>query len=104
MLNIFNTHLSGSGIDFSSGDSASFDAITNLSPQVQESLRSQAKDGISLDYFAISAFMWLGAVAVLGLGNVYIGKRGDGNGDRVVRVSYLGSWVRGRGGGAEVKV
>jgi hypothetical protein len=104
MLNIFNTHLSGSGIDFSSGDSASFDAITNLSPQVQESLRSQAKDGISLAYFAISAFMWLGAVAVLGLGNVYIGKRGDGNGDRVVRGSYLGSLVRGRGGGAEVKV
>jgi hypothetical protein len=96
MLNIFNNRLSGSGIDFKGGATASFASIGGMSEQAQEFLRDHAKNGIALAFFAISAFMWLGAVLVLGLGNVEIGKKGDGReGDRVVKGSYLGMLVRG---------
>lgn len=103
MLNIYNNKLSGGGISFKGGNSASFDAIASLSQQAQLYLRNHAREGISLAFFAISAFLWLGAVMVLGLGNVEIGRKGDWKeGDRVVRGSYLGSLVRGRRG-VEVK-
>lgn len=96
MLNIFNNNLRGNGIDLNGASTASLDAIAGLSEAAQRLLRDHARDGISLAFFAISAFMWLGLVAMVGLGNVDIGKKG-GREDKVVKGSYLGSLIRRRG-------
>jgi hypothetical protein len=92
MLNIFNNKLSGSGINLKGESTASLGAIAGMSEAVQAFLRDRARAGISLAFFAISAFMWLGLVVTAGLGNVDIGSKRDGSaGDRVVTGSYLGS-------------
>ena len=96
MLKILNHRLSGVGVDVSGGGTASLDAISGLGEAAQVFLRSHAREGISLAFFAITAFMWLGLVAMMGLGNVDIG-RSEGGKDGVVRGNYLGSLVRGRG-------
>ena len=102
MLNIFNNKLSGSGISFHGDDEGSFKAIASMSPQAQAFLRDHARIGISLAFFAISAFGWLGVVAAMGLGNVDIGSKKNGSaGDRVMKGSYVGSLLRGRKGGVE---
>jgi MFS family permease len=92
MLNIFNNSLSSSGLSFKSATSSSFDAIKSLPEAELEYLRSRAMRGIVLAFFAITAFMWLGVVAVSRLGNVRIGKKGRP--DQVVeKGSFLGSLI-----------
>jgi len=95
MLNIFNNTLSNAGITFASGGASSFDAIAGLGAAEQEFLRERAKRGIVLAFYALSSFGWVGVGFSLALGSVRIGKRGDG--DTVVRGSYLGSLFRGNG-------
>ncbi|KAG0645371.1 Efflux pump FUS6 [Hyphodiscus hymeniophilus] len=97
MLNIFNHRLSGVGIDGGGGSVASLDAVKGLSEGAQVLLRDRAREGISLAFFAVSSFMWLGLVAMVGLGNVDIGREGAGREENVSKGSYLGSLVRGRG-------
>lgn len=100
MLSVFNNKLSGSGISFVNGDAASFEAIAGMSAQAQGFLREHAKEGITLAFFAISAFMWLGTVLCAGLGNVWIGKKGEE--DEVARGSYVGSLMRRKGDESKV--
>jgi len=103
MLNIFNNHMSSSGLSFE-GAGQSFDAINSLPQATQDALRDRAKSGIVLAFFAITAFMWLGSLFMLGLGNVYIGKdRGDMVGEdampeNVVKGTYIGSLLRRKDG------
>lgn len=97
MLNIFNNKMRRDGISFA-GTSESFAAIEAMSPQKQDYLRGKAKGAIALAFFAISAFMWLGCVSMLGLGNVDIGKeKGEGEDlANVTKGSYIGSLLRRR--------
>jgi hypothetical protein len=99
MLNIFNNKMRRAGISFV-GAEESFDAIASLSPQKQEFLRGEAKTSIALAFFAISSFLWLGCVFVMGLGNVDIGKeRGEGDEKaNVTKGTYIGSLFRQRQG------
>ncbi|KAH8588360.1 major facilitator superfamily domain-containing protein [Bisporella sp. PMI_857] len=98
MLNIFNTRMSRNGISFT-GNAGSFASIEQLPEQRQSYLREQAKESISLAFWAISAFLWLGCVLMIGLGNVDIRKKTVANGedlDYATKGSYLGSLVRRR--------
>lgn len=96
MLNIFNHKLRGNGVDSNGASTASLDAIAGLSEAAQRLLRDHAREGISLAFFAISSFMWLGLVLMVGLGNVDIGRKGQRE-DGVCRGTYLVSLVtRGR--------
>lgn len=70
MLNVFNNSISKSGFYFSSTSSSSLDAISALSATEQAQFREQSKTSIALSFYAISAFMWLGVLAVCGLGNL----------------------------------
>lgn len=107
MLNIFNNKMREDGLSFA-GSGNSFNAIGDLSPEKQESLRDKAKSSISLAYFAISAFCWLGCVFMMGLGNVDIGKdRGEGEErSNVTKGTYLGSIFRRKEGveGREIRM
>jgi hypothetical protein len=80
MLNVFNNSISKSGFSFSSTSSSSLDAISTLSATEQAQFREQSKTSIALSIFAISAFMWLGLLAVCGLGNADIAKNGKEEG------------------------
>jgi hypothetical protein len=100
MLNIFNNSLRKSGLSFNSNSSSSFNAISSLPANEQNFLRSKAKSGIVLAFFALTAFLWLGVVATLAMGNVRIGKKGkygEVESDRAVKGSFLGSllWQKG---------
>lgn len=107
MLNIFNNNMRKSGLTFSSSSPSSFDAISSLSPTEQAYVREKSKSSITLSFFAISAFMWLGTLAVSGLGNVDIAKNGmgdeeggeEGLGGKVVKGSYIGSLLQRHRGG-----
>jgi hypothetical protein len=100
MLNIFNNHLHSSGLTFNSATSSSFSAISSLPQKQQEYLKSTAQDGISLSFFALTAFCWLGVLAAGALGNVKIGKKkkdGVWEKDRAIKGSYIGSLIWRRG-------
>jgi hypothetical protein len=109
MLNIFNNSLRQSGLSFSSTSSSSLDAISSLSPTEQAYLREKSKSSIALSFFAISAFMWLGVLAVSQLGNVAIArnekedKEGDEDGlsGKMVSGSYVRSLLQRHKGGIE---
>ncbi|KAF8863934.1 MFS general substrate transporter [Acephala macrosclerotiorum] len=92
MLSIFNNELRKAGLSLNNAGSSSFGAISGLPESQQAYLREKALRGIVVAFFAITAFMWLGVVAALGLGNVRIGK--DGNKDEIVaHGSYVGSLI-----------
>ncbi|APA09979.1 hypothetical protein SS1G_05756 [Sclerotinia sclerotiorum 1980 UF-70] len=100
MLNIFNNHLSSSGISVSGTTTASFSGISSLSSTEQDYVREMAKRGIVLAFYAISAFLWLGVSASAGLGNAWIARgeeEGMANVGRTCEGSFLGSLVRRRG-------
>jgi MFS family permease len=95
MLNIFNNELAKAGLSLNNAGTSSFDGISNLPTEQQAFLRQKALRGIVVAFFAITAFMWLGVVAALGLGNVRIGK--DGRKDEVLKSgSYVGGLIRGK--------
>jgi hypothetical protein len=106
MFTVFNNRLSDAGIILKGGSSNSFDQISNLSPDSQAYLRDQARTAISVSFFALCSFLWLGLVAVAFLGNVKITKEGkglEGGGlrdfsENVVEGSYIGSLFRRRNG------
>ncbi|TGO86151.1 hypothetical protein BPOR_0330g00070 [Botrytis porri] len=98
MLNIFNNHLSSAGISVSSTTTASFSGIATLGSAEQDYVRNMAKEGIVLAFYAISAFLWLGVFASVGLGNVWIAKGGEEevvklNGDEKVAQTCEGSFL-----------
>lgn len=96
MLNIFNNVLSQAGIRFNSVSSSSFSEISNLPADELVFFRGKAQRGIVLAFWAITAFMWLGVVVSLGLGNVRIEKGEEG--DRITgKGSYIGSLMRRKG-------
>jgi hypothetical protein len=74
MDNIFNSRMSRAGFSFSS-NAASLDSIDGLDDATKMRLVDVAKCAIVLAFYAITAFLWLGVVAMLGLGNVRIGKK-----------------------------
>jgi len=101
MLNIFNNVLSQAGISFNGVSSSSFDQISSLPAEELVFFRGKAQRGIVLAFWAITAFMWLGVVVSLGLGNVRIGKGEEG--DRITdKGSYIGSLLRRKGGKEEL--
>lgn len=90
MLNIFNNVLSTAGISFNSATSSSFGEISSLPPDELVFFRGKAQRGIVLAFWAITAFMWLGVVVSMALGNVRIGKGEEG--DQITgKGSYVGS-------------
>jgi hypothetical protein len=102
MLNVFNNSMRQAGLSFSSTSSSSLDAISSLSPTEQAYLREKSKSSITLSFFAISAFMWLGVLAVSELGNVDITKSRTDKGQRtedrpngnVTKGSYIRSLIQ----------
>ena len=96
--------VSNAGIILKGGSSNSFDQIGALSPDDQSYLRDQARTAISVSFFALCSFLWLGVIVVAFLGNVKITKEGkglDGEGARdfsenVVEGSFIGSLFRRR--------
>ncbi len=106
MFTVFNNHLSSAGITLKGGSSNSFDKISELSPEGQKYLRGEARTAISVSFFALCSFLWLGVVAVAFMGNVNITKEGkglEGEGERdfsenVIEGSYIGSLFRRRNG------
>ncbi|ESZ98784.1 hypothetical protein SBOR_0833 [Sclerotinia borealis F-4128] len=112
MLNIFNNHLSSAGISVSGTTTSSFSGISTFSSSEQDYVREMAKKGIILAFYAISAFLWLGVGASVGLGNAWIAKEGEEgvvNADgeekmgRTCEGSFIGSLVRSKGGDKEAK-
>ncbi|KAE9365949.1 MFS general substrate transporter [Stipitochalara longipes BDJ] len=102
MLNIFNNVLSQAGISFNEVSSSIFDQISNLPAEELVFFRRKAQRGIVLAFWAITAFVWLGVLVSLGLGNVRIGKGEEG--DRITgKGSYLGSLVKRNVGKEEVE-
>ncbi|EPE32231.1 MFS general substrate transporter [Glarea lozoyensis ATCC 20868] len=96
LLNIFNNTISSSDLNaISSAKTATSEAIAGLPSGIRDAFRDDARRGIVLGFFALSAFAWVGCVVVLGLGNVWVEKGGEGKGE-VVEGSYLGSLVGGR--------
>lgn len=109
MFTVFNNRLSDAGIILKGGSSNSFDQISNLSPDSQAYLRDQASTAISVSFFALCSFLWLGLIAVAFLGNVKITKEGKGLeagglrdfSENVVEGSYIGSLFRRRNGASK---
>jgi hypothetical protein len=104
MLNIFNNHLHSHQLSFSSNSaesSSSLESLSSLSVSAREFFKSTAKDGIVLAFFAITAFLWLGLMAMSCIGNVRIGTKGRA--DELTRGSFVGSWFgKGKSGGEAV--
>jgi len=75
MLNIFNSRMSTNGASFASGTSSSFKSIAQLPQEQQENIREQAKESITIAFFALSGFLWFGCILMALLGNVDIGKK-----------------------------
>ena len=70
--------------------SSSFGEISSLPPDELVFFRGKAQRGIVLAFWAITAFMWLGVVVSMALGNVRIGKGEEG--DQITgKGSYVGS-------------
>ena len=77
MLNIFNNKLSSAGINLAHGTSStasSFSQLDKLPAAGQDYVRHHAKNAIIVAFYGITAFMWLGVVAMAFLGNVDIKK------------------------------
>jgi hypothetical protein len=88
MLNIFNNKLSQSGIAFDYSRDASVNALASLPAKDLEFFRDVSREGIVLAFFAITAFLWLGVVASILLGNVRIGNNYEEN-----KVTEKGSFI-----------
>lgn len=105
MFTVFNNRLSDAGITLKGG-SSDFNQISALSPDGQAYLRDQARTAISVSFFALCSFLWLGLIAVAFLGNVKITKEGKGLkgegardfSENVLEGSYVGSLFRKRNG------
>ena len=100
MLNIFNNKMSDAGISFSgtASSASSFDAIAQLSPEQQAYLKKSARNSIVVAFYALSAFLWLGVVAMLFMGNVDIKKDANdsdmgADGETEVGVLTKGAYV-----------
>ncbi|KAK5172735.1 uncharacterized protein LTR77_002855 [Saxophila tyrrhenica] len=100
MLNIFNNKLGISLVHGTSGAS-SFNQIDQLPPKEQEFVRARAQAAIVVAFYGISAFMWLGVVAMAFLGNVDIKKdvddvdeEGQTSASSLAKGSYVASWCR----------
>lgn len=89
MMNIFNNVMNNAGLNFSA-NSGDFEGISGLSPADQGFFRDRSRKAIELAFWGITAFLWLGVFACLELGNVWIGKREKGEGDKKLE---RGSWV-----------
>jgi hypothetical protein len=87
MLNIFQNEISKDGLSFQASESSSFDAIDALPADQQAFFRKSVTHGLVVAFYAITAFMWLGAVASTFLGNVRIGR--DGERDRITKGSFV---------------
>ncbi|KAG9239508.1 major facilitator superfamily domain-containing protein [Amylocarpus encephaloides] len=111
LMNIFNNTIrtSANSIDVHSVSSTSFSVIEALPEEEQHAFKNDAKQGIFLGFLAVSAFAWLGCVAVMGLGNIKIsiGPESESenmregrneNGDVIVKGSYVMSLLRPRKG------
>ncbi|TAQ83922.1 hypothetical protein B7494_g7754 [Chlorociboria aeruginascens] len=96
MLNIFNNRLSLSVPSLPSFSINSYDSITSLPPSSQALIRDKARNAIVLAFYAITAFLWLGVVAMMGVGNAKLTKGKGGVVQDVVKGSYVG-WVLRRG-------
>lgn len=104
MLNIFNNRLSSAGISLvrgASSSASSFKQINRLPQAERDFVRSKAVGGIEVAFYGISAFMWLGCVAMLFLGNVDIKKEAgdvqhDGETDvgNLTRGAFIASLFR----------
>ena len=90
MENIFNGHLSHAGFKFGSSNLVSLGTIAGLDDATKQMLVDTAKRAIVLAFYAITSFLWLGMVSMIGLGNVNIGKRANGkkSQDKVWMGSY----------------
>lgn len=100
MDNIFNVRMSRAGFSFSS-NAASLSSIDQLDDATKIRLVDVAKRAIVLAFYALTSFLWLGVVAMLGLGNVRIGRKtGEKKSDdRVWMGSYAVGWLMRRGSG-----
>ena len=103
MLNIFNNKLSSANISLKQGGSvSSFAHIAGLSKEERDYFRQQAQDAIVVAFLGISAFLWLGAIAVLFLGNAFIKQKEDADThedgetatESLTKGSYLGSCLQ----------
>lgn len=98
MLNIFNNHLSQNHLSFSSSSASSLNSLTTLPEAKQAFFKATAKSGIILAFFALTAFLWLGLVAMAFLGNVKIGKgevsEEGQRGNLLTEGSFVASWFR----------
>ncbi|ORX35086.1 major facilitator superfamily domain-containing protein [Kockovaella imperatae] len=98
MDNIFNSRVSKAGFDLDSSNFGNLGSIGSLDPATAETLKDTAKRGIIVAYYAITAFMWLGLVLMLGIGNLKIGKKakkGSGKEDIPDRI-WEGSYIIGK--------
>ena len=93
MDNIFNGHIANAGFSFSSSNMASISLIATLDDATKQRLVDVVKRAIVLAFYAITAFLWLGLISMIGMGNVKIGKKADGkkSQDQV----WMGSYVVG---------
>ncbi|KAK2057604.1 major facilitator superfamily transporter [Colletotrichum caudatum] len=99
MTTVFN-NASGIGNDSPLRD---FGTLRSLPEAVQQRVTHEAKMGVVWAFVAITPFMVLCTVLASLLGNVYIGKADDGEGERTNAIyegAYMLSWFR-RGGAAE---
>jgi len=100
MFTIFNNEMHHAGISLDSSSTSSFDAISQLPPDTQAYIKEQATVAISLAFFAMSAFLWVGVPAMAFLGNVNLKTKSDGVAgardfsNNVVKGSYVSSLVR----------
>lgn len=102
MLNIFNNKLSGAGISLhGTHGTSNFGQIAQLPPAEKAFVRGKVIDAIVVAFYGISAFMWLGVVLMVFLGNVDIKKgsndvRNDGETDvgSLTRGAYITSLFR----------
>jgi hypothetical protein len=100
MFTVFYNLMGSAGLYFkASASTSSLAAIGALNPAQQAYLKDHIKTSISLSFYALSAFLWLGAVATAFMGNVNISKRRNNEGEldfneNVVKGAYLGSLLR----------
>ncbi|KDN63880.1 putative major facilitator superfamily transporter [Colletotrichum sublineola] len=102
MTTVFNN---ASGIDNDS-PLRDFGTLKSLPDAVQQRVTHEAKMGVVWAFVAITPFMILCTVFASFLGNVYIGKAGDGEGERnnaIYEGVYILSWFR-KGGATEKNI
>ncbi|KAK2024339.1 major facilitator superfamily transporter [Colletotrichum zoysiae] len=102
MTTVFN-NASGIGNDSPLRD---FGTLKSLPEAVQQRVTHEAKMGVVWAFVAITPFMVLCTVLASLLGNLYIGKADDGEGERtnvIYEGVYMLSWFR-RGGGTEKNI